>query len=484
MMNSQNTQVSKEDARKELARRELARRHLKYFTLYNFEGFKLNWHHEVLFKKLEQVQEGKIKRLMIFMPPRHSKSESASVQFPAWYIGKDKDKNIITASYASSLATDFGRQVRNLIKTKEYQNIFDTRLAEDSEAKDKWHTNGRGAYNAVGVGGAVTGKGADLLLIDDPTKNRQDAESKVIRDGVWDWYKSTARTRLSPDGAIVIIMTRWHKDDLAGRILANSEKGEWDIVEFPAIAIHDEEHRKQGEALWAGHFTLDHLEAIKKDIGIYEWSALYQQNPVASESQEFKEEWVIRIPRSVVEEKQTRKFATIDSALTTKESSDNTGVVLNYVDDKNTWHIDARRYRLDAKGIIDLVFKLHADGFEAIGIEEGPFTNAIKPFYEEECRKRNTFPNIVMLKHKGVAKELRIRALVPRYMVGAIKHIDGATVELEEEMFTFPRGVYDDVLDALAYQTDIAKPFGGTKKDYSSLLKDLERDMRYSDIGI
>lgn len=456
-MNSQNTQVSKEDARKELARRELARRHLKYFTLYNFEGFKLNWHHEVLFKKLEQVQEGKIKRLMIFMPPRHSKSESASVQFPAWYIGKDKDKNIITASYASSLATDFGRQVRNLIKTKEYQNIFDTRLAEDSEAKDKWHTNGRGAYNAVGVGGAVTGKGADLLLIDDPTKNRQDAESKVIRDGVWDWYKSTARTRLSPDGAIVIIMTRWHKDDLAGRILANSEKGEWDIVEFPAIAIHDEEHRKQGEALWAGHFTLDHLEAIKKDIGIYEWSALYQQNPVASESQEFKEEWVKTVEYDALP-KDVRKFATIDTALTKKEESDYTGVTLNYVDARNNWYIDATRYRLDAKAIIELIFKLHSDGFEKIGIEEGAFTHAVKPFLDDEMRKRNTFPHIVMLKHKGVQKELRIRALVPRYSHGSILHIKGKTQELEDEMFSFPKGIHDDVLDSLAYQMQIAQP--------------------------
>src|SRR3990167_9052316 len=172
-----NSTISPMEAKRELAKRELARRHLLDFILYNFREYKVNWHHRVLIEKLEAVERGEIKRLMVFMPPRHSKSETCSVQFPAWVVGRDKDKDIILGSYAAELAHDFGRQTRNLIASPEYKNIFNTTLSEDSQAKGRWNTNGRGAYNAVGVGGSVTGKGADYLIIDDPIKNRQDADS-------------------------------------------------------------------------------------------------------------------------------------------------------------------------------------------------------------------------------------------------------------------------------------------------------------------
>ena len=192
---------------------------------------------------------------MIFLPPRHSKSEIGSIQFPAWLMGRNRDRNIIEASHTADLATDFGRQTRNLVSSPEYQNIFPgVTLAEDSEAKGKWNTNGRGAYNAVGVGGSATGKGADVFIIDDPVKDRKSADSQVVRDSTYSWYRSVVRTRLSPNGAIVVIETRWHDQDLAGSILRDAKPGEWEIISLPAIAIEDEKHRKRGEALWPDFF--------------------------------------------------------------------------------------------------------------------------------------------------------------------------------------------------------------------------------------
>lgn len=395
---------------------------------------------------------------MVFMPPRHGKSEIVSVQFPAWAIGKDNDRQIIEASYSGDLATDFGRQTRDLIGNKEFSNIFsDVSLSEDSQAKGKWNTNGRGAYNAVGVGGATTGKGADILIIDDPIKNRQDADSEVIRETAHSWYRSTARTRLSPTGAIILVMTRWHDDDLAGRILKSENADKWEVIRLPAIATQDEEFRKEGEALWGNHFTLDNLNETKSDLGGYEWSALYQQNPVDEESQEIKKEW-FRYRKLEEIPETNRKFATIDTALSKHAKSDSTGVTRNYVDVDNNWNIISTRYRINSKSLVDLIFQLHGEGFEQIGIEEGAYIEAVKPFMDEEMSKRNKFPNVITLKHGGVMKETRIRGLVPRYETKKIFHIVGRCTDLEEEALRFPKAVHDDCLDSLAYQLHIAEP--------------------------
>ena len=192
-------------AQKEIATRELCRRKLKPFIPYNFNKYVASWHHDVITDKLEKVESGGINRIMLFLPPRHGKSEIGSIQFPAWYLGRNPDKEIICCSYTSDLAIDFGRKTRNLIDSIEYQKIFDVRLAPDSKASNKWRTNKGGSYTAVGVGGPITGRGADILIIDDPFKNRKEAESPLIRQQIWDWYLSTAYTRLSPGGAVIVI---------------------------------------------------------------------------------------------------------------------------------------------------------------------------------------------------------------------------------------------------------------------------------------
>lgn len=447
-------EISPQQAMAELAKRELARRHLLDFIAYNFPGYKVNWHHKVLADKLERVERGELKRLMVFMPPRHGKSEQCSIQFPAWYIGKNKDRNIIQASYSGDLATDFGRQTRNLIDSREYQNIFpDTKLSEDSQAKGKWNTNGRGAYNAVGVGGATTGKGADLLIIDDPIKNRQDADSQVIRDSQWGWYRSTARTRLSPDGAIVLILTRWHDDDLAGRILKGENANLWEVIKLPAIATQDEEFRKKGEALWADHFTLANLMETKKDLGSYEWSSLYQQEPIDEENQEFRKSWFKPISAAELENKNTNKFITVDTAISQQTSADYTAIIRNFVDGDNLWNIRAWQGRITPLELIDMLFNLYQiDRPTKIGIEKTIYLQAIKPFMDEEMRRRGVFLPIVELQHNQTSKETRIRGLIPRYESGSVRHVDGECRELEDQLLRFPKGIHDDLADALAYQ--------------------------------
>lgn len=444
----------------EMAKRQMAKLRLLDFVKYNYSEYEANWHHKIIAEKLEGVLDGSIKRLIITLPPRHGKSELVSVQFPAWFMGKCPDKSIIASSYGSDLASDFGSQTRNLVASIEYRNIFnEIKLSEDSQAKNNWRVEGhRGRYIATGVGGAITGKGADVLIIDDPLKNRKDADSPNAREDVWKWYTSTARTRLSPDGAVVIIMTRWHDDDLVGRILRGSTASSWDVVNLPAIATHDEQFRKEGEALWATRYSTEALLETKREIGLYEFSALYQQDPVDAESQEFRQQWFKFRTYEDIEPMFTRKFATIDTALSRGAHSDFTGVTRNYVDTSNCWNIRCERYRINSRDLVDLVFKLHDEGFEVIGIEDGAYQQAIKPFLDETMKKRNRFPNVVALKHGGVMKESRIRGLVPRYETGTIYHLTGYCKDLEEELLRFPKSVHDDCMDSLAYQMQVAQP--------------------------
>lgn len=456
-------------AKAELARRELARRRLLDFILFNFPEYKVNWHHKLLIEKLEQVERGELKRLIVTMPPRHGKSEIVSVQFPAWLIGRDKNRNVIEASYSGDLAVDFGRQVRNIIAGDKYKHLFNVTLAEDSQAKGKWNTNGRGAYNAVGVGGATTGKGADFLIIDDPIKNRQDAESEVIRESTWNWYTSTALTRLSPDGAVIVVMTRWHDADLVGRIERSENFSKWDVVHLPAIATEDEPNRKKGEALWADFFTLDKLEVIKQDIGSYDWSALYQGNPMDSDSQEFRKEMLHYRSEDDLKDKRLNRYLTVDLAFSDKETADDIGFCDNRVDPRNMWNLRAWKRKMNPKDFIDYLFILHAENnYLQIGIldKNSQYEIVIKHFIEEECRKRNKFLPIIGIKTQDRSKELRIRALLPRYLNGAIYHLEGACVDLEEQMLRFPKGVHDDVVDACSAQLEIAQPPNADEIDY------------------
>lgn len=482
--------VSPQEATKELAQRELARRHFRHFNRYIYEGYIESWHTRVLCDALESVLAGEIRFLMIEAPPRHSKSIHVSKLFPAFVMGKNRDHDVIVSSYSGDLATDHGRDTRNMVDSTEYQNLFETRLALDSSAKGKWNTNGRGAYNAVGVGGSSTGKGADFFILDDPFKDRKEADSLVIREDRWKWWRSVARTRLSPTGAMVIMHTRWHEDDIIGRLTTGEEKEEWVNyfewlkgkrakwvrLTFAAIAEQEERYREKGEALWPQRYPLAELLDIQGTLGQYEWSALYQQKPVDDAAREFKAKYFKKRTMADLEKMVTRKFATIDTALTTTEEADFTGVTRNYVNKQNEFHFRSTRYKINSKAVIDLIFLLHDEGFEKIGIEKGAFTHAVKPFLEDEMKKRGKFPRVVMLEHKQTMKETRIRGLIPWYENGQIFHIEGECNDLEQELLAFPKGTHDDCADSAAYQPEMSEiPFD--RKEYTQ--KPFETAMPY-----
>ena len=452
---------------KELVRQQ-ARDSLIDFAIATDPNFEVNWHLEVIAKELEHVEkygDRDYKILLVSVPPRHGKSTICSINFPAWYLGKNPDREIITASYSGELAQDFGANTRTLVDSAEYRNVFDLKLKEDERSKAKWKTHKGGSYTSVGVGGAITGRGANVLLIDDPLKNREEADSEVTRRSVWSWFTSTAYTRLEPNAVIVIILTRWHMDDLTGRILAHPELSKrCKIILFPAIAEKQEEFRGIGEALWPMRYPMEVLMDIKATIGPYDWQSLYQQTPILSENQEFKNEWIKTATHQEVDAMDTRNFLTIDTAMSKINVSDSTGFTLNRVSKENKWYLKSWKAKLNPEELVNTIFNLYETTkprIEKIGIEKTTYTVGLKPYLDNEQRKRNLHLPIVELKHNQVNKIVRIRGLIPRYSAGSIYHIVGECRELEEEMLTFPVGRFDDCLDSLAYMLQIAEKAGG-----------------------
>lgn len=677
-----------------------------------------NWHHEEIANALMKVESGEIKRLMIFVPPRNGKSRLATEIFPTWYLGRNPNKEVITASNTEDLAKDFGRKAREIVAEPLYNSIFNIGLKQDEKSASKWRTSSGGSYTSVGIGGTITGRGAHLLIIDDPIKNAEDAQSVLFRNKQWDWYRSVAYTRLMKNASVIIILTRWHTDDIAGRLLEQAEEGgdKWHIIKFPAIAEEDEKFRKKGEALWQSEFPLKKILEIKRVVGpyvfsctpketpilmadwtfkriedvrpgdmimgfelgsqknrshlkktivkrtftkmdtvydmemesgrtirctkdhrwftgrkegrdakgnykgrkqyapakigsklrfsiepvfkedlknpldwaylsamidgeghigkntltlcqsaegnnlkvseriiatlkklgidynesylkrekytwrdIYNWqirnprdiytkllafgmcakenqiqkrlyervgkltreqdkvidiknpkeeqvyaletgtgnyiawgylssNSLYQQEPITNESQLFSDSWFKYRDACDVDALSTRNFLTIDTAVSQTNTADYTGFCDNRVDAQNFWNLSAWRERINPKDLLDKLFFLHQNNrYEKIGIEKTMYTQVIQPFLDEEMRKRNQFLPIVELQHGGVRKEERIKWLIARYSSGSIYHIRGKTQDLEEELVTFPKSKFDDVSDAVAYQTQIAQ---------------------------
>ena len=270
----------------------LAHQDLACYSIAQWPEFERAPHHELIISKLEAIERGEIKRLMIFLPPRHGKSFITSSIFPAWFLGRHPEYHVIFATYGQELSDDFGRRVRNFIADRVHQEIFpNCRLSEDSTSVRRFNTTASGAYFAVGRGGPITGRGANLLLIDDPIKDREEANSETIRRALHEWYASVAYTRLMPGGAIIIIQTRWHEDDLAGWLLREHANEKWDVLSLPAIAEQDESFRKEGEPLWPEKFPLPDLENIRALTGGRVWASLYQQRPAAAEGVIFKRDW-------------------------------------------------------------------------------------------------------------------------------------------------------------------------------------------------
>ena len=275
------------NAASEILRRRCARSDLLSYCEYIDDQYQTPDHIQDLAAALSRVESGDIKRLAIFEPPRHGKSRLCSQLFPCWYMGRHPKREVVQSGYSIDIALEHSLKARDVFASAENEKVFPNvrhqpgtsgqlSIVTERQSAGEWGTTQGGKYYAVGVDGGLTGRGADLLIIDDPVKNREEAESPTIRRRVLDWYKSTAYTRLSPDGSIILIMTRWHSDDLAGHLveeMQNAEADQWHIINMPAI-------NAGGEALWPDQFPMETLNKIKTTLGAYEWSALYQQEPV------------------------------------------------------------------------------------------------------------------------------------------------------------------------------------------------------------
>jgi len=275
----------------EMDRIERCKESFLFFVTQMWPAFISGKHHQIMAEAFERVASGQLKRLIINMPPRHTKSEFASYLLPAWFLGKYPEKKIIQTAHTAELAVGFGRKVRNLVQSEGYGKVFDTKLSSDSKAAGRWNTHLGGDYFAIGVGGAVTGKGADLLIIDDPHSEQEAKQGNpAVFDSVYEWYTSGPRQRLQPGGAIIIVMTRWSKRDLTGQILKNAEKdgvNEWEVIDFPAIL-------PSGTPLWPGFWKKEELEALKAELPVAKWEAQYQQNPTSEEGAIVKrDQWQI-----------------------------------------------------------------------------------------------------------------------------------------------------------------------------------------------
>lgn len=442
-----------------------SRKHLIDYCITYDKNYIVNWHHRKIAEALEKVERGEINRLIIEMPPRHGKSQLASIYFPSWFLGRNPDKEIIIASYSGDLAKDFGGKTRDVVSDAQYQSIFDTRLKQDSKSKDKWQTNKGGSYTSVGRGGATTGRGANIFLIDDPIKNREEAESEVIREKCWNWYTSVVNTRLEGMGAVIIIMTRWHLDDLVGRVKEKAlETGEkWDVISFPAIAVEDEEFRKEGEALWSFKKTLKELEGLRV-LDLYDFECLWQQNPISAATQEFKKEYF----KKFEEEDLPDQFdidITIDPAISKSKKACNTAILgVAKQEYSPNWHIlDYVKGKLDPYELIEATFKMYYE-FRGkypnadikVWIEGVAYQEALKYVFEEEMKRQKKYLNIETFIDKH-DKDQRIKGLVPQYKMGLIYHRSWMT-DIENELIQFPRGKYKDLIDALSFHLHISPP--------------------------
>ena len=443
-------------AENELKIRE-ARNNLLSFISVTYKDYKIGWVHqeicETLDNFLKDLIDGKRPRLIITMPPRSGKSEIVSRRFPAYFLGKHPDLSIISVSYSASLAEDFSRDVQRIIDSDEYKKIFPNTKLSDKKDKNYKRTSDffeivdhKGVYCSAGVGGSITGKGCDILIIDDPIKNRQEANSETVRKKIYDWYSSTAYTRLSPIGGVIMMCTRWHLDDLIGKVLSDKNQKPFHVISYPAIAEHDEPHRKQGEALHPERFSLEILNEIKSTLSTADWLSLYQQKPVPEGGAIFETSKI----RYYDESSEPKRFDQIVGSwdMTFKENKTSDFVVGQLWGRKGAdfYLLDMVRDRMD-------------------------FVKTLKVFINFANKHKNCNCWLVEDKANGTAiistlkkhisgiipitpkesKQERAYAITPYLEAGNIffPKNQNFTKDLEEEMLQFPAGAHDDTVDSM-----------------------------------
>lgn len=419
------------------------------------------------------VERGEVSRLIVMMPPRHSKSETTTVKFSSWYLGRNPDKRVIIASHTAALALRFSMRARNDF-TEFAPEVWGFEVNPDSSAMYRWdvHVPGRrsgtppGGVIAAGVGGPITGHGADLAIIDDPLKDAEQAASKIQRDAIWDWYRYVLRTRLQPGAAVVLVLTRWHEDDLAGRLLAaaadDPQADQWTVLRLPALAEeNDPLGREPGKPLWPEQYGEAALAQIRASVGSQVWAALYQQRPQPAGGTIFQREWfryfrtegefyVLR--RAGGEHRVKRddcwRFQTVDLAASLKSSADYF-VIQTWVvtPERDLLLLDLLRTRVEGPqqlGLLKQQYHRHRPSF--IGIERAGYQlTMLQTAIREGLPARE-----LKADRDKVSRALTIAA---RYEAGAVYHRAGAPwlQDYEDELLAFPRGGHDDMVDCAGY---------------------------------
>jgi predicted phage terminase large subunit-like protein len=433
-------------------KKEKCRQNFLPFVKEMWSAFIAGRHHKDMADAFERVANGSLKRLIINMPPRHTKSEFASYLFPAWYLGKYPHKKIIQTAHTAELATNFGRKVRNLVATPDYQALFPTKLSSDSKAAGRWNTNKGGDYFAIGVGGAVTGKGADVLIIDDPHSEQEAMQGNpAVFDRVYEWYSSGPRQRLQPGGSIIIVMTRWSKRDLTGQIINNSIKrdgDEWEQIEFPALM-------PSGKPLWSEFWSKKELEAIKNELPVSKWEAQYQQNPTSEEGAIIKREmWKIwekdePPPCEFIIQSWDTAFEKNNRA---DYSACTTWGVFHKTDSEGyeVAHIillDAFKERLEFPELKKKAQELYEDWQPDALIVEKKAAGA--PLIYE--MRRMGIPLQEYTPSKGSDKIARVNAVSDLFASGFVWCPDTRWAEeVMEECASFPNGEHDDLVDSMS----------------------------------
>jgi predicted phage terminase large subunit-like protein len=439
--------------------------------IYRKTSNKEEWgHHQIIANEFTKISTQKKGRLIVNMPPRHTKSEFASYLYPAWLIGKFPKMKLMQVSHNSELSSRFGSKIRNLMESSEYKQIFgDVRLREDSKARGRWETNQGGEYFAAGVGGSITGRGADLLIIDDP-HTEQDSMSDTAMERTYEWYSSGPRQRLQPGGSILIVMTRWAQDDLTGRLLQNQTdpKGDkWKQISFPAIM-------PSGDPVWPEYWPLEELEKVKASITVRNWNAQYMQDPVAEEGAILKREWWKPWKKPLPQ--LAHVIQSYDTAFSKKETADYSAITtwgVFYPDEVTPAIIllDAIKGRWDFPELKNVAMDQYKYWDPETVIVEA---KASGQSLLQEMRRMG-IPVIDYVPTKGNDKYSRVNAVAPLWESGTIWYPHGEkwAEEVIEECAAFPHGSHDDYVDT-ATQAMLRYRQGGLINTYSDY-KDEER---------
>jgi len=510
------TRRTKSDFEAELFKRELAKKSLIEFIKQFNPTYQAGWVHEDICRRLTKflkaIEDGRTPRLMLFMPPRHGKSMIASHHFPAWGLGHHPHMEFIAASYGSSLPMGFSRKVRSFLRDRRYQAMFpDTKLDRTNENVEGWSTTRGGGYIPAGVGRGITGKGAHCFIVDDPIKDAEEADSETVRQSTWDWWGSTAYTRLAPNAGVLVIQTRWHDDDLSGRMIfqmkeelkeaaelkeiheiqgmkpkeiqakydqALREIDQWEIIEYPAISNHDEWLNLDGsvttdpvnddskflrlksDALHPERFDYTRLMKIKRALQPRHWSALYQQNPVPEEGMYFT--------KSMFRYSASGHFSSYpiciawDLAIGLKQQNDYTVGAVGYLDQYDSIHVlEIVRGKWNTHQICEMILGLYqkynaqTTSSVVVGIETGQLQLAVMPHLNKLMDIARTWISFDETLTPLTDKLARARPLQGRMQQGRVlfplESTDPWVADTRHELLRFPGGVFDDQVDALAW---------------------------------